>query len=138
MDNIVKTFLDTKDEEFNYKPVVIAGDDLLLITPKDMGTHWNDVNQYFRSAIVDPINYTCVSRGFSKFVNFGERPEFQSWDNNAPFEARHKIDGSLLIVSEYKQELIIRTRGTTDARQMNNGHEIDILIKKYPVVFDNF
>lgn len=137
MDNIIKTFLDTKDEEFNYKPVVIAGDDLLLITPKDMGTHWNDVNQYFRSAIVNPVTYECVSRGFSKFVNWGERPEFQPWDHNEPFEVRHKLDGSLLIVSKYKGEIIHRTRGTTDATQMNNGHEIVLLMKKYPEVFNN-
>jgi hypothetical protein len=42
-----------------------------------------------------------------------------------------------LIVSKYKGELIIRTRGTVDARQMPNGHEIDKLIAKYPNAFDN-
>ena len=137
MNNIVKTFLDTKDPEFKYKPVNIAGEDLLLINPADMGTHWNEINQYFRSAIVNPVTYEMVSLGFLKFCNFGERPDFQPWNTGWKIDARHKIDGSLLIVSKYKGELIIRTRGTVDARQMANGHEIDLLIKKYPKAFDN-
>ena len=41
------------------------------------------------------------------------------------------VHNSLLIVSKYKNELICRTRGTVDARQLDNGHEIDLLIKKY-------
>ena len=43
----------------------------------------------------------------------------------------------MLIISKYKGELIVRTRGTVDARSMPNGHEIDKLIAKYPKVFDN-
>jgi len=138
MNNIVKKFLDTKDSEFNYKPVNIAGDDLLLINPADMGTHWNETNQYFRSAIVNPVTYEMVSLGFLKFCNFGERPDFQPWDNLWKFEARHKIDGSLLIVSRYKGEWILRTRGTADARQLANGHEIDLLMEKYSDFFENY
>jgi hypothetical protein len=76
-----------------------------------------------------------VSQGFGKFTNFGERPDFQPWDPSWKIEARHKLDGSLLIVSKYKGELIIRTRGTVDARQLPNGHEIDVLIEKYPKCF---
>jgi hypothetical protein len=125
-------------DEFLYKECEFSGDKCWLIVPNDMGTKWDDDNFRFRSCIVRQSDNFVISQSFGKFVNFGERPEFQPWDFNAPFEARHKIDGSLLIVSEYKGELIIRTRGTTDARQMNNGHEIDILIEKYPVVFDNF
>jgi hypothetical protein len=137
MTNIVKTFLDTNDQEFNYKPVIIHGDDFLLITPKTMATNWNDLNCNFRSAVVNPITFQTVSLSFKKFVNFSERPEFQPWDNDWKFTAFHKLDGSLLIVSKYKGKHIIRTRGTTDARQMANGDEIDFLIKKYPLAFDN-
>jgi hypothetical protein len=45
-----------------------------------------------------------------------------------------KIDGSTLIVSKYKGQLIMRTRGTSDAHKLDNGHEIDWLVDKYPAI----
>jgi hypothetical protein len=123
-------------EEFNFKDVVIGGDECWLITPKDMATKWFEENSRFRSCIVRKSDNYVVSQGFRKFVNWGERPEFEPWDETWKFEARHKLDGSLLIVSRYKGEWIIRTRGTIDARQMPNGHEIDILMKKYSKFFE--
>jgi hypothetical protein len=124
-------------EQFKFKDCTIAGDECWLINPNDMSTAWDDDNARFRSCIVRKSDNFVVSQGFAKFTNFGERPDFQPWDNSWKIEARHKIDGSLLIVSKYKGELIIRTRGTVDARQLDNGHEIDLLIKKYPKAFDN-
>jgi hypothetical protein len=124
-------------EEFNFKDCLIAGDECWLITPKDMSVKWFDDNARFRSCIVRKSDHHVVSQGFLKFTNFHERPEFQPWDNSWEFEAIHKLDGSLLIISKYKGELIVRTRGTVDARSMPNGHEIDELITKYPKVFDN-
>lgn len=124
-------------EEFNFKDCVIAGDECWLITPKDMSVKWFDDNARFRSCIVRKSDNYVVSQGFLKFTNFHERPEFQPWDNTWQFEAIHKLDGSLLIVSKYKGELIVRTRGTVDARSMPNGHEIDELIAKYPKVFNS-
>jgi hypothetical protein len=122
-------------EDFNFKDCVIAGDECWLITPKDMSTKWTDEIARFRSCIVRKSDNFVVSQGFGKFTNFGERPDFQPWDSSWKIEARHKLDGSLLIVSKYKNELICRTRGTVDARQLANGHEINLLIKKYPLVF---
>ena len=122
-------------DQFLYKECEFSGDKCWLIVPNDMSTKWDDDNFRFRSCIVRQSDNFVVSQGFGKFVNFGERPEFQPWNYDAPFEARHKIDGSLLIVSKYKGELILRTRGTIDARQMPNGHEIDFLINKYSKFF---
>jgi hypothetical protein len=118
-------------DDFNYKDCVVCGDECILITPKDMSVKWNDDNARFRSTLLRKSDNFVISQGFGKFTNFGERPDFQPWDSTWKFEARHKLDGSLLIVSKYKNELIIRTRGTVDARGMANGHEIDLLIKKY-------
>jgi hypothetical protein len=137
MENNIKKFIDSKDPDFLFKDCVIGGDDCYLIVPTSMSTKWNDDNARFRSCIVRKSDNYVVSQGFGKFCNFGERPDFQPWDNSWKIEARNKLDGSLLIVSKYKDELIIRTRGTTDARQMNNGYEIDLLMKKYPKAFNN-
>jgi hypothetical protein len=123
-------------EEFTFKDCVIAGDDCWLITPNHVGCKWSDENARFRSCIVRKSDNFVVSQGFLKFTNFSEQPDFQPWDKSWKIDARIKLDGSLLIVSKYKGEIICRTRGTVDARQMANGHEIDLLIKKYPYVFN--
>lgn len=124
-------------EQFQFKDCVIGGDECLLIVPSDMSTVWTNENSRFRSCIIRKSDHHVISQGFRKFVDYGVSPEFEPW--NPSWEARgfHKIDGSLLLISKYKGELIIRTRNTISARQMPNGHEIDFLIEKYPLVFDN-
>ena len=124
-------------ESFDYKECMICGDLCWLIKPRSIGVKWTSENARFRSVIVRQSDNLVISQGFRKFVNFHETPSFEPWNNLWPVEARHKIDGSLLIVSKYKGELIVRTRGTIDARQMSNGHEIDLLITKYLRTFNN-
>lgn len=124
-------------EEFNFKECEVAGDKCWLITPKEIGCKWTDDIHRFRSVIVRQEDNYVVSQGFGKFTNFGEKPDFQTWNEDWKFEARHKLDGSLLIVSRYKGQWILRTRGTVDARQLANGHEIDDLMKKYSIYFDD-
>jgi hypothetical protein len=124
-------------KQFNFKDCVIAGDECVLITPKDMGVDWNDENKYFRSSIWRKSDKFPISLSFKKFVNYGEKPDFEPIDKNFKFTAIKKIDGSCLIVSKYKGELIIRTRGTVDATKLKNGYEIAHLILKYPKAFNN-
>lgn len=124
-------------DQFNLKDCVIAGDECVLITPKGMDIEWNDENKIFRSSIWRKSDMHPVSLGFKKFTNLGEKPAFESIDDHTDLEFVRKMDGSCLIVSSYKGELIIRTRGTTDATQLPNGNEITLLKKKYPKAFDN-
>jgi hypothetical protein len=72
-------------EEFNVKPVKIGAleEDFFLVTPNDMGTKWNDVNARYRSAIVRGSDGAVVSQGFGKFVNYGEKPDFQPWEDDS-------------------------------------------------------
>lgn len=123
--------------QFKYKELELFGDKCWLITPENMGTTWSDENSHFRSCIIRQSDNHIISLGFKKFCNWGESPTFQPWNNDWKFEAYGKIDGSLLICSKYKGNLITRTRGTSDARQLPNGHEIDLLIQKYPKLFNN-
>lgn len=124
-------------EQFKIKEVTIAGDECLLITPKDIGVKWTDDNKWFRSSIWRKSDLQPVSLGFRKFTNLGEQPAFEPLDENAKLFAITKVDGSCLITSKYKGELIIRTRGTIDASKLDNGYEMEFLKKKYPKVFDN-
>lgn len=108
----------------------------ILIHRKEASVKWNDKNKYFRSSVWDKESGKLISAGFRAFTNYGEQPDFEPLTENS-VKAVTKIDGSCLIVSKHNGELIVRTRGTVDATKLENGHEIELLKKKYPAAFDN-
>lgn len=122
--------------EFDIKYADIAGDRCALICPKGFPKFTKDMF-IFRSSIWT-LDGELVSAGLPKFFNFGEQPELypEPKDLNG-CELPEKIDGSSLIVSKYKGQLITRTRGTFDASVLDNGFEIDVLKSKYPKCFNN-
>lgn len=124
-------------EGFIIKEGVIAGERVFLVTPEQMGTVWNSENTIFRSSVWD-ANGEPVSLGLKKFVNMGEKPEvFPDPIDITNAQLIEKLDGSCLVVSKYKGELIVRTRGTFDATKLETGGEIAVLKQKYPKAFDN-
>jgi len=124
-------------EEFCVRDCKIAGKDCVLIFPHQIGVKWNNQNKIFRSSIWT-VEGELVSAGYKKFTNWGEQPEFEPVNEKGKMNWLQKKDGSLLIVSKYKNQLIVRTRGTVDAETtMENGFEIPFLKEKYPKVFDN-
>lgn len=123
--------------EFDIKQENIAGDECILVTPKHIGATWDRNNIIFRSSIWRKSDFFPISLSFKKFVNFGEKedvfPAPKSLKNSTVVV---KEDGSTLILSKYKGEFIIRTRGTFDAAKMEkNGFEIqifrDTILKDY-------
>ena len=104
----------------------LNGEIVHLIQPQHMGTQWRQDNKHMRSVVV---NYAgeVISASFPKFTNWGENPEHfpvpTSLKNATVVE---KLDGSLLIVSKYNGQYILRTRGTVDASTLANGHELEI------------
>lgn len=124
---------------FSVKPFDFHGETLYLINPliEKNNSKWTETEWKFRSSIWNEYG-DCVSAGFPKFFNWGQFPE----DYPTPKKLNEctvveKLDGSLLIVSQYKGELIIRTRGSTDISHMNNYSEMEYLITEYPKAFDN-
>lgn len=123
-------------EEFSFKESLIAGEQCILVTPKCQGVVWNKYNTILRSVIYEKYSLLPVSLSLKKFGNWGEKPDvFHTPSSLEGSLATLKIDGSLLCTSYYKGQQIIRSRGTFDFYQLDNGHEIDILKKKYPKVF---
>lgn len=126
-------------EQFFVNPHKLAGENVFLVHPKHIGAKWNKKNLVFRSSIWNSEG-ELISASFKKFFNWGEQPELAytpfSMTANGGVQLMEKIDGSTLIVSKYKGELIVRTRGTVDATRMDkNGDEVAFLKEKYPAAF---
>ena len=104
----------------------LNGEIVHLIQPQHIGTQWRQDNKHMRSVVV---NYEgeVISASLPKFTNWGENPEHfpvpTSLNNATVVE---KLDGSTLIVSKYKNQYILRTRGTVDASKLANGFELEL------------
>lgn len=104
----------------------LNGEIVHLIQPQHIGTQWRQDNKHLRSVVV---NYEgeVISASLPKFTNWGENPEHfpvpTSLNNATVVE---KLDGSTLIVSKYKNQYILRTRGTVDASKLANGFELEL------------
>lgn len=135
----MKINLDNIDtESFTIESCTIAGETCYLICPKrGQFPKWNRHNLIFRSSIWNSQGEP-VSLSYKKFFNWDEQPElaYQPKDFNKNIDLIEKIDGSTLIVSAYKGQLVTRTRGTTTTANFNNANEIQILKDRYPKVFD--
>ena len=121
-------------EQFNVAPHLIAGETCYLVSPMRMGVDWTQQNKVLRSSIWNS-NGELVSAGFAKFVNWGEKPEVFPVPNSLKgTTVVEKLDGSLLILSRYKGQFILRTRGTVDAYKIDNGYELDLFKQKHSIV----
>jgi hypothetical protein len=117
---------DIDRESFLVDEHVIAGETVYLVTPKRMGVNWNQENKIFRSSIWNSEG-NLISASFPKFMNWGENEErFPTPNSLDKCTIVEKLDGSLLCVSKYKGQYILRTRGTSNAFNFENGHELKI------------
>lgn len=124
-------------EQFMIHPHLIGGETVYLVQPQFIGVKWTQQNKHLRSSAWDKDG-NLISASYPKFVNLNENPEnFPTPKSLDDCELVAKIDGSCLIFSIFKDNLIVRTRGTVDARKIDNGHEIDFFKQKYPRLFDN-
>lgn len=136
-----ENFADTRDrlekEGFAVKPFNIAGEECWLIFPPHMGVEWSKDNMIYRSSIWNSQGYP-VSLSWKKFFNWDEQCELAPKPTSLnDCELIDKIDGSTLLVSMYKGQLIMRTRGSHTLEQLDNGFEKDVLLEKYGEFFSS-
>jgi hypothetical protein len=134
---VEKTLPFLEIQGFKIKQDTIAGEVCYLVDGSF--ATWDKDNLIYRASIFNE-NGKPVSLSFSKFFNWGEKPNIVPEPvklSNCNFIS--KIDGSTCIISKYKGNLIVRTRGSffIDSEKMTNGFEIETLKKKYPKAFDN-
>ena len=115
----------------------LNGEIVHLIQPQHIGTQWRQDNKHLRSVVVN-YDGEIISAGLPKFTNYSENPEhFPVPTSLRNCTVVNKLDGSLLIVSKYKNQYILRTRGTVDASVLANGSELEIfkntILKKISV-----
>lgn len=122
-------------EHFNVHDKIVNGEVVYLVGPNIKGVEWTQQNKIFRSSVWDHDG-NLISAGFPKFTNWGESPaEFPTPENLNGATLVEKIDGSLLIVSKWKGNYILRTRGTVDATQLDNGVELEVFKQKmFPLI----
>lgn len=117
--------------QFMVHPHVIGGQTVYLVQPQHIGAKFTQTNKHLRSSVWDHEG-NLVSAGFPKFTNWGENPDHfpvpTSLKNTTVVE---KLDGSLLVVSKWNGNLILRTRGTVDATALENGYELEIFREKF-------
>lgn len=113
-------------EQFKVDPHDVCGETMYLVQPQSIACKWNQTNKIFRSSLWNHEG-NLISAGFPKFTNWGENPEhFPTPRSLTNCVCTEKIDGSLLVVSKYKKNWILRTRGTVDASKLENGNELEI------------
>lgn len=128
--NIDISKIDSAD--FLVKESTIADEDCFLIVPQAIGTKWAEDNLHLRSVILNQKG-DVISASFPKFFNWEEKPDITGKPRSIEeCKVLEKLDGSTLILSKYKGQIILRTRGTFDATNLQNGSEIDVILKKYP------
>lgn len=127
-----------QEEGFAVKDFKVAGETCWLIFPPHTGIEWNEDNLIYRSSVWNSQGYP-ISLSWKKFFNWDERcdlePKPASLDG---CELIDKIDGSTLLASMYKGQLILRTRGSTDISALDNGFEREAILYKYRDFFDKF
>lgn len=125
--------------DFNIKECSFGGDDCIWVFPKLEGTAWNEKNEILRSSIWRKSDGELVSPGFKKFFNWEQKPEIHPAPSNLHTKVVcvEKLDGSCLIISKYKGELITRTRRALTSSLLNGDELETVLKKKYPAAFDN-
>lgn len=122
---------------FNEKSAIIGGALCKLIYPRYLGIDWEKDTLIYRSSIW--CDDKLISASYKKFFNWDERPLIEPFKNDHFKDASiiEKIDGSTLIISRFRGEYIIRTRGSFDCLALANADEIDDLKVKYPAAFSN-
>lgn len=114
----------------------IGEHEVSLVQPIHIGATWSKDNLIFRSSLWDKEG-NPVSLSFRKFFNWDEKPDiYPAPDNLENAKLVEKLDGSTLIISRYKGHTVIRTRGTVNAYNQDNGQEINVLREKYNKFFE--
>lgn len=131
-------FAHSMSSDFHIKDCNFGGDECALIYPSKIGIKWTEERIYYRSVIIRKSDGAPISCGFPKFFNYGECDSISSDPNNfSDWIIQEKLDGSLIIVSRYRDDLIIRTRGQLSVASLKNVDELLFTFSLHPDIKHN-
>lgn len=117
-------------DQFIMRDCVISGDDCVLVFPTELSVDWTPTNLHLRSVIARKSDGQVVSLAHRKFFNDGEKPDlYPNPLDHSDWRISTKLDGSLITVTKYRSELVIRTRGTSTIDIYETGAEVRALLK---------
>ena len=84
---------------------------------------WNDQLEECRGTIVDG-DFNVVSRPFTKIYNYGVEAKAPVLSDDVRVEAYRKINGFMVAVTWYNDDLLISTTGSTDNDYVNMARSL--------------
>lgn len=126
-------------EQFNINKLTLNNENCYLIIPKHFNIEWNKNNLIFRSIICNNQG-EIISAGFKKFSNIYEKVKIfdEPPEDITGWKLISKEDGSLIILSKYKGEYIIRTRNSINTCSLKNSNEIDIFKSNIVPILESY
>lgn len=83
-------------------------------------SYWNDITLNCRGLVLDSEN-NIIARAMPKFFNI---QEYQDEIPNEPYKVYEKMDGSLILVFKYKDEIITATKRSFESDQAKAAAEL--------------
>lgn len=98
---------------------------------------WDEITKKCRALVTD-FDGNIVAKSFDKFFNLEEEDHL----SNEPFVVYEKLDGSLILLFYYKDELVLSSKGSfisehaIEAKRILNKYKIDNLDKNKTYCFE--
>jgi hypothetical protein len=90
---------------------------------------WNEYLEYCRGTIVDE-DFNVVAMPFTKIYNYGIEDKAPVISGDTPVTAYRKINGFMVAMTWYKNDVLVSTTGTTDSEFV--GYAKEMMVKHMP------
>lgn len=120
----LKSFVANNPDLVNKKEISILG--LYILKYKNRVFYddmWNRFLEDCRGTIVDK-DFNVVARPFTKIYNYGIEKRAPKLSDDTPVTAYRKVNGFMVAMTVYNNELIISTTGSTDSKFVEYAKEI--------------
>jgi hypothetical protein len=133
----LKQYVDTHTHLVNKKDL---GNGLFLLKYKNKVFYdnlWNDYLELCRGTIIDK-DFNIVTMPFTKIYNYGIEAQAPKIAEGKMVTAHRKINGFMVAVSIYNDELLVSTTGTIDSKYVEYAKELlDLNTLQYTVFTKN-
>ena len=119
----LKKFVQENPKLVSMKP---AGENIFVLKYKKtvfFDNLWNEYLEECRGTIVD-AEFDIVSRPFTKIYNYGVEAKAPVIDLNTPVRAYRKINGFMVAVTWYNDDILVSTTGSTDSPYVKMAREL--------------